>query len=168
MNTNFLILITVVIVLIVFLVLFFLMKKLASKKANVPEVLEKVDTGITFAQALAQAINPFLPTVANNIIMIILSRAQQAVAHVEATYKAAIATGQAAIDSRKDEATNLIKSALALEGIQETEDIDKLINTVIPMLVLALPKTHEDKGDTPVTAAHPESGAVASDTTGAK
>lgn len=144
MNTSCMIIITVAATSFVFLAAFFLMKKLADKKVNVPDALEKVNDGITYAQALAQAISPFLPGVADNVIGIILKASQQAVAHVEATYKAAIATGQVAVDTRRAEAESLIKSALALEGIPETEQIDKLINAILPVMVLALPKTHDD------------------------
>lgn len=166
MDTNCIILITVAATSFVFLAVFFLMKKMSDKKVNIPEVLEKVDAGITYAQALAQAISPFLPGVADNVIGIILKASQQAVAHVEATYKAAIATGQVAVDTRRAEAESLIKSALALEGIPETEQIDKLISAILPVMVLALPKTHEDKVSAQPTAANPESGAVTFDTTG--
>ena len=148
MNQSFITLIIIALAIIIFVAITFVSLKLAKKKKDVTQTLETVGTGITYAQAISTAISPFLPTIANNIIMIILSRAQQAVTHTEATYKAALATGTAANDTRQAEATSLIKSALALEGIQETADIDKLINTVIPLLVLALPKTHDT---TPVT-----------------
>lgn len=61
---------------------------------------------------------------------------------VEGTYKAARSTDPNAADTRKAEATSLIKSALALEGIADTPEVDKLIDVAIPLLVLALPKTH--------------------------
>lgn len=156
MNTYFITMITVVIVIAIFMAIFFFMNKLADKKVNVTGALKKVNTGITYAQALAQAISPFLPDVADNVIEIILKAGQQAVSHVEAIYKAAIATGQAAVDSRKDEATSLIKSALALEGIQETEQIDKLISAVLPVMVLALPKTHTAETDETVKTEAPD------------
>jgi preprotein translocase subunit YajC len=143
MNQNILTLISIALAILIFVAVTFVSLKLAKKKKDVTQTLDAVGTGITYAQAIAGAISPFLPTIANNIIMIILSRAQQAVTHTEATYKAALATGTAANDTRQAEAISLIKSALALEGIEETADIDKLINTVIPLLVLALPKTHD-------------------------
>jgi hypothetical protein len=43
----------------------------------------------------------------------------------------------------------MITSALAMDGIPMTQDTQKLIDTVIPMLVMALPTTH----DATVTAA---------------
>ncbi|HEX3038137.1 MAG TPA: hypothetical protein VHO94_03990 [Oscillospiraceae bacterium] len=143
MNQNYIILITIAVAIIVFLAAFFVCRWLQKKKVNPTQALEEANAGLTYAQSIASAISPFLPTIANNIIMIVLTRAQKAVAHSEATYKAAIATGQVAVDTRKAEATSLIKTALALEGIEETPEIDKLIDTVIPMLVMALPKTHE-------------------------
>lgn len=143
MNQNYVILITVAVAIIAFIAAFFVCRWLEKKKLNPTQTLETVSTGLTYAQAIAEAISPFLPTIANNIIVIVLSRAQKAVAHVEATYKAALATGQAATDTRQAEATSLIKSALALEGIEDSPEIDKLIDTVIPLLVMALPKTHD-------------------------
>lgn len=119
--------------------------------------LKKVGTGITYAQSVASAITPFLPSVAGPVINKILSVAAKAVQHVEATYKAAISTDSNVADTRKAEATSLIKSALALDGIADSEQVDKLIDVVIPLLVLALPKTHTDTA----TTAQP-------DTTGAK
>jgi hypothetical protein len=130
--------------------------KLHSGGTDGEAVLEKVGAGITYAQSVASAITPFLPAVAGPVISKVLSVASKAVQHVEATYKAAISTDANATDTRQAEATSLIKSALALDGIADTAEVDKLIDVVIPLLVLALPKTH--------TA---ESGAVASDTTGA-
>lgn len=119
--------------------------------------LSKVSAGITYAQSVADAITPFLPAVAGPVISKVLSVASKAVRHAEATYKAALSTDANAADTRKAEATSLIKSALALDGVADSEQVDKLIDVVIPLLVLALPKTH--------TAA--EGGAAASDTTGA-
>ena len=109
---------------------------------NDEAVLEKVGTGITYAQSVADAISPFLPKIADTIISKVLSIAQKAVQHVEATYKAALSTDANAADTRKTEATSLIKSALVLDGIADTPEVDKLIDVVIPLLVLALPKTH--------------------------
>lgn len=128
-------------------------------KKNAVATMGKVLTGLGYAQAVATALTPFLPGITGTVITKVLTYAQQAVTRVEATYKAALVTGSAADDTRTAEATSLIKSALALDGIEDTPEIDKLINTVIPLLVLALPKTH--------TEAAAESGAVASDTAGA-
>jgi hypothetical protein len=125
---------------------------------NGEAVLEKIGTGITYAQSVASAVTPFLPQPAGPVISKVLGVAQKAVQHVEATYKAALSTDANAADTRKTEATSLIKSALALDGIADTPEVDKLIDVVIPLLVLALPETHT----TTV-----ESGAVASGTTGA-
>lgn len=104
--------------------------------------LKKVSIGLGYAQSIAAAISPFLPKISGETISKVLGVAQQAVSRVEATYKAASVTGSAACDTRTTEAISLIKSALALDGIEDTAEIDKLINTVIPLLVLALPKTH--------------------------
>ncbi|MVB09511.1 hypothetical protein CAFE_01670 [Caprobacter fermentans] len=120
-------------------------------KKNAVAAMGKVLTGLGYAQSVATAITPFLPGVTGTVINKVLAYAQQAVTRVEATYKAALVTGSAANDTRTAEATSLIKSALALEGIEDTAQIDKLINTVIPLLVLALPKTHTE-ADGKITA----------------
>jgi hypothetical protein len=66
------------------------------------------------------------------------------VTRVEATYKAGLLNGTAGTDTRKTEAATMIIAALSLEGIPMTADTQKLIDTVIPMLVMVLPKTHDD------------------------
>ena len=117
--------------------------KLKAKSKDGAAVLKKVDKGITYAQSIAEAVTPFLPQPAGPIINKVLDVSQKAVVHVEGNYKAAISTDPNAPDTRKTEATSLIKSGLALDGIPDTPEIDKLIDVVIPLLVLALPKTHE-------------------------
>lgn len=117
--------------------------KLHDKGINGVSALEKVDTGITYAQSVAEAIAPFLLAVAGPVINKVLSITQKAAQHVEATYKAALSTNSGATDTRRTEAASLIKSALALDGMADSAEVDKLIDVVIPLLVLALPKTHE-------------------------
>lgn len=116
--------------------------KLKAKGKDGETVIEKVGEGITYAQSVAEALTPFLPQPAGPIISEVLDISQRAVAHVEGTYKAALSTSPSAVDTRKTEATSLIKSALALDGVADTPEVDKLIEVVIPLLVLALPKTH--------------------------
>lgn len=144
------------------------MKRVKKSPANAAKdeaVLEKIDEGITLAQAASTAISPFLPEIDNKIISKTLDFSQKAVVRSEATYKAATFTDPNAADTRKAQATSMVKSGLALEGIQETQEIDKLIEVAIPLLVLALPKTHDVKVTAPADsaaqpAAQPESGAV--------
>lgn len=172
MNQYALALIIVLVALVVFALITVAAVKLKTKGKDETGVLEKVDTGLDYAQAVAVAISPFLPKIAGPIIMKVLTTAKKGVEHVEATYKAAISTDPNAADTRKAEATSLVKCGLALEGIQETQEIDKLIDVAILLLVLALPKTHDVKVTAPAesaqqAAAQPESGAVAPDTTGA-
>lgn len=116
--------------------------KQKAKGTDGEAVLEKVGAGITYAQSVAAAVTPFLPAPSGAVANKVLGIAQKAVQHVEATYKSALSTDANAADTRKVEATSLIKSALALEGIADTPEVDKLIDVVIPLLVLALPKTH--------------------------
>jgi hypothetical protein len=66
------------------------------------------------------------------------------VTRVEATYKAGLLNGTVGTDTRKNEAASMISAALSLEGIPMTADTQKLVDTVIPMLVMVLPKTHDD------------------------
>lgn len=133
--------------------------KQKAKGTDGEAVLEKVGAGITYAQSVAAAVTPFLPAPSGAVANKVLGIAQKAVTRVEGTYKAARSTDANAADTRKVEATSLIKSALALDGVADTPEVDKLIDVVIPLLVLALPKTH--------TATQPESGAVAPNTNGA-
>ncbi len=116
--------------------------RLKAKGRDGETILEKVDEGITYAQSVATAVTPFLPKPAGSVINKVLDISQKAVTRVEGTYKAAISVDPNAADTRKAEATSLIKSALALDGITDTPEVDKLIDVVIPLLVLALPKTH--------------------------
>lgn len=152
MDQNIATLVIVVGVLIAYSGLVVLAKKLKAKKVDAESVLEKVETGLDYAQTIATAIDPFLPKIAGTVITKTLTAAQKAVVRAEATYKAANSTDPKAADNRKAEATSLVKSALALDGIQDTPDVDKLINAVIPVLVLALPKTHTDAADTSAAA----------------
>lgn len=116
--------------------------KLKAKGKDGATVIEKVEEGITYAQSIAEAVTQFLPQPAGPIINKVLDVSQKAVIHVEGNYKAATSTDPNAPDTRKTEATSLIKSGLALDGIPDTPEVDKLIDVVIPLLVLALPKTH--------------------------
>lgn len=139
--------IVIVLALAVVAVIAIVAVKLKSKNVDGVKTLEKVTQGLNYAQAISIAVSPFLPAIANATISTILSKAQQAVVRVEASYKAALSTDPNAADTRKAEATSLVKSALMLEGITETPEIDKLIDTAIPLLVLALPKTHDSASD---------------------
>ena len=139
--------------------------KLKAKGKDGEAVLRKVDTGITYAQSVAEAVTPFLPQPAGPIINKVLDVSQKAVLHVEGNYTAALSTDPNAVDTRKAEATSLIKSGLALDGIPDTPEVDKLIDVVIPLLVLALPKTH--KVAAPTSQPTIGSGAVAPGTNGA-
>ena len=117
---------------------------LAKRKINVVDILSKVDKAIGYAQSIAEAMKPFLPGITGAVIDTVVSIGAKAVQSVEATYKAALVTGVAANDTREAEATSLIKSGLALAGIQDSVQIDKLIAAIIPVLVLSLPKTHAE------------------------
>ena len=179
MNQYALALIIVLAALVVFsLITIVAVKRVSKSKGNAAKdeaALEKVSKGITYADAIATAISPFLPGIANSTIATVLNIGQKSVVSAEATYKAAISTDENAADTRKVAATSLAKSGLALEGVKETTEIDKLIDTVIPLLVLALPKTHSaadskvtaPADSAPQTATQAASGAVASGTTGA-
>lgn len=125
---------------------------LAKRKIDAVDILSRVDKAIGYAQSIAEAMKPFLPGVTGTVIDAVVNLGAKAVQSVEATYKAALVTGATADDTRAAEATSLIKSGLALAGIQDNDQIDKLIAAVIPVLVLGLPKTHTEIAAT-VTAA---------------
>lgn len=144
MNTNIIILITVAVCLVVFNGITFGALLLAKHRVDATTVVNDVSKGINYAQSISTAIKPFLPTIAGNVIDVTLKYAAQAVARVEATYKAALLTDASANDTRTAEAKSMITSALAMEGVPMSNDVEKLIDTVIPRLVMALPKTHED------------------------
>jgi hypothetical protein len=145
---------TIAAALIIFAIGIFVSVKISKKKFDIVGSVGTAEKVITYAQAVATAISPFLPTIDNTAIAFILEKAQQAIEYVENIYKSAIATGSTVDDVRKSEATDLIKAALKLEKIEDTAQIDKLINTVVPLLVLALPKTHDTAAEiiTPVQA----------------
>ncbi len=144
-------------------------KKLKGKKldAKAEKVLDTVDKGLDYAQTLSAAVTPFLPGIAGTTITKALSVSQKAVKCVEAPFKAELTTNPNATDNRKAAATSLAKSGLALDRIQVTPEIDKLIDAVIPVFVLALPKTHTAATPAPQAVTQPKSGAAASGTTGA-
>ena len=143
-------------------------EKLKSKKltAKAEKMLDKADKGLDYAQTLAAAVDPFLPGITGTVITKTLIAAQKAVKCVEAPFKAALSTDPTAADTRQAQATSLTKSALALDGIADTPQIDKLIDAAIPVLVLALPKTHEVKVAAPVDSAAQAGAQAASNTSG--
>lgn len=146
MSTNLQTLLVILICLIIVVIIVGVAILLSRKKIDATDVIEKVDTAIDYAGAIASALKPFLPGIAGTAIEAVLNYADKAITHVEAVYKA---QGAAGPDTRAAEAESLIKSGLALQGIPETPEIDKLISTIIPVLVLALPKTHDAKAATP-------------------
>jgi hypothetical protein len=152
MDQGFISLLIILAAVIIFLAVTLIAVKLSQKGTDASGTLKTVESGLGYAQAIAAAISPFLPGVADTVIASVLNYAQQAVTHVETTYKAALSTGTNGNDNRASEAFSMIQSALALEGIKDTEQIDKLIQTVIPLLVLALPKTHDPAANTVPTA----------------
>ncbi len=144
MSTNIIILLTVASCIVLFGAVALTTLYLAKHKAGEAAKLDEIGKGIGYAQSIAEAVKPFLPTIAGNVIEAALKYASQAVTRVETDYKTALQTGAAGNDSRKAQATTMIQTALALEGIPMTADTQKLIDTVIPLLVLALPKTHDE------------------------
>lgn len=160
MNQNIFTIIIVVGALLIYTCIGFVARRLKARHIDGTAALDKVSTGLTYAQSIAAAITPFLPAVPAGVIVKALDAAQKAVTRAEATYKASISTDPSAADTRKTEAVNLVKAALALEGIADTSEIDKLIDVVIPLLVLALPKTHTAKVTAPATPAPDANGAA--------
>jgi hypothetical protein len=149
MNTNTIMLITFAGCTVLSVLVTFGAQYLTKHGKNAQPILADVDKGIGYAQSIANAVKPFLPNIADNVIDVTLKYASQAITSVEATYKAALVTGAAGVDTRQAQATTMIQTALAMQGIPMTTDTQKLIDTVIPLIVLALPKTN----DATVTAA---------------
>lgn len=115
---------------------------LKKHKIDSTVVIEDIGKGITYAQSIATAVSPFLPKVADDTIALTLNVASEGVQRAEATFKAAQSADAGATDTRAAEAKSLITSGLALKGVTATADINKLIDAVLPLLVLALPTTH--------------------------
>ena len=141
---NFQILIIIAAALVAFVTVTVIAVNRKVKSATDLAILKKIGTGITYAQAIAKAISPFLPSIANGTISTVLNIGQEAITKSEAAYKAAISTDPNAADTREEEAIDFVKSGLALKGIQDTPEIDKLIQAIIPLLVMVLPKTHTE------------------------
>lgn len=141
MNTEFIILITVVACLALFAGAIWLVQYM-SKHGVTFGSLVKAQRYVNMAQAVATAIEPFLPGYADGIINIVIKYVQEGVTRAEATYKAATAVDSMANDTRNTEAQTWIKAGLSMEGIQITPDIQKLIDAVTPIFVRALPPTH--------------------------
>jgi hypothetical protein len=128
---------------------------------NAQPILADIDKGIGYAQSIANAVKPFLPNIADNVIDVTLKYASQAITSVEATYKAALVTGAAGVDTRQAQATTMIQTALAMQGIPMTTDTQKLIDTVIPLLVMALPKTNDVTAAAPTVTTAPDTAQTA-------
>lgn len=155
MNMNTLILVLIAVMALLFVAVVWLAVYLKKHNVSGATVLDGVGVGINYAQSLATAVAPFLPKIADSTITMVLNFAAEATTRVEATFKAAEAANSGAPDTRAAEAKSLITSGLALKGISVTTDISKLIDAVVPLLVLALPKTHTETATnapaTPVT-----------------
>lgn len=145
MNTELVVLITVIVCFAVFAGALYLIQYL-SKHGLTAAGIEKIEAGVTMASAVASAIKPCLPGYADNVIDMVLKYAQEGVERAEATYKAALAADANANDTRAAEAETWIKNVLALQGISITADVQKLIDAVTPLFVRALPPTHATTG----------------------
>jgi hypothetical protein len=55
----------------------------------------------------------------------------------------------------------MIQTALAMQGIPMTTDTQKLIDTVIPLLVMALPKTNDVTAAAPTVTTAPDTAQTA-------
>jgi hypothetical protein len=144
MNTNMLLVILIAVLGLLFIAVVWATIRLKQHGINSEAVIDDIGEGITYAQSIATAMSPFLPKLASATINLVLKVAAEATQRVEATHKAALSADAGAVDTRSTEAKSLITSGLALKGITVTDDINKLIDAVVPVLVLALPKTHAE------------------------
>lgn len=53
-----------------------------------------------------------------------------------------MALGSAYNDSRSAEAQTWIKAGFSMEGVSVTPDVQKIIDSVMPIFIRALPQTH--------------------------
>lgn len=141
MNTEFIILITVIVCLVLFAVAIGAVQYM-SKHGITFGSLVKAQGYVNMAKAVATAIEPFLPGYADGIINIVFRYVQEGVTRAEATYKAAMAVGSVSNDTRSAEAQTWIKAGLSMEGVTVTPDVQKLIDSVMPIFIRALPPTH--------------------------
>jgi hypothetical protein len=143
MNNNFYVLALLSAAFAVIAGLFVLALYFKKKKVNTLGLLSAADNGIDLAKPLAEALKPFLPGIAGEIVDTVLKYADGAVKAAEKVYKDSALTGDNIEDTRKCDCTELIKNALTASGIEITEDTDRLINAAVPLFVMLLPKTHE-------------------------
>lgn len=126
-----------------------LAKLLKNKKVNTEGLISAIDMGLEIVQPIANVLKPLLPGIAGDVVDTVLKYANGAVCAAEKTYKDALLTGENVDDTRQADCVDMVKKALLASGIEITEDTEKLINAVVPVFVLFLPKTH----DTTPTAA---------------
>lgn len=96
------------------------------------------------AEALADALVP-IPVVGvpASIVKTITGVAAKVIPEAEAIYKASLSLNANTPDTRKTYVTSLIQTALAaIPGYTQSATVNKIISSVIDLLVLALPKTH--------------------------
>lgn len=124
-------------------VVYGLAKLLKKKKVNTEGLLSAIDMGLNIVQPIADVLKPLLPGIAGEVVDTVLKYANGAVCAAEKTYKDALLTGENVDDTRQADCIDMVKKALMASGIEITEDTEKLINAVVPVFVLFLPKTHE-------------------------
>lgn len=124
-------------------VIYAMAKLLKKKKVNAEGLLSAIDMGLEIVQPIAGVLKPLLPGVAGNVVDAVLKYANGAVCAAEKAYKDALLTGGNVDDTRQADCIDMVKKALMASGIEITEDTDKLINAVVPVFVLFLPKTHD-------------------------
>ena len=156
MNTNLLILLSIVLVIGAIIGATFFAFIAMKKKWNVPGVLATADASLNEAGSAVSMLKPFIPLSFSSIAEKIIDWAKSGVSAAEQLYQIGTITG----DQRKTEATDFIKKALAVEGINITPDLDILIDKSIEAAVrwcdysskkqkvLATPPDAEETSDT--------------------
>lgn len=144
MNTNLLIILTVVIGILAVIALIELFALAKVKRLDLNSLVKKATDAYGTAETIAAVIEPFLPAPYSGILKLIFNYADKAVKAAESAYKA----GTCAEDERKAKATELIENALAAEGIAVDDKTKRLIDIATEVMVKTLPESHTETIDT--------------------
>lgn len=134
---------------------------------DIAKAAQAADKVLSVADTVTDAAAAIIPSPVTSVLQKIVDAARIGVGDAEQLY----INGSLPADQRKATATDVLRRALELDGIAYKGDVAQLGDAAMEAAVRALPKTHTDVAPTvpaPQTAAQAESGAVASDTTGAK
>lgn len=116
------------------------MKVAKKKDYDLKGAVKKAAEVYGVADAIATAIEPFIPAPYNALIHIIFAAAEKGVKLAEEAWKA----GTCAEDERKAKASELINSALEAQNITIDKKVENLVDTATEVMVKTLPKSHAE------------------------